>query len=386
MENVWLQLDIRTLNFIVILFSFIYCIGLLLFQVTQKPIEGLSLFSLSILIIGSGPLLLSLRDIIPNYLSIVGSNTLIALGFHLTLYSLSVFRGYSSKLSQFSSVLLIVVLVSFIYFTYYEPSIRSRIVVISLFMVFVTLSTAIVAVKGANEDLPLATKMMAIPFIAYGAFMVLRIVMSISEVEITDFMQASQVHQLTFLFSIVLIVSMSFSMLWMINARLLRINEHLLHQDPLTKLKNRRALNDAIPQFQQKVQNTPVSIVMSDVDNFKAINDQHGHLVGDDVIQAVANNIQDKLTDSAVAFRLGGDEIMILLPSYYLTDAEDWTNQLRQSISEISLDTQPTLQLTASFGIALLSPTGNWKESVEKADKALYQSKKNGRNKVSISA
>ncbi len=384
MDDFWL--DIRTLNFIVILFSAIYCIGLLLFQVAQKPIEGLSLFSLSIFIIGSGPLLLSLRGIIPDYLSIVGSNMLIALGFHLTLYSLSLFRGYSSKLSQLSSVLLLAVLISFIYFTYYVPSIQSRIVVISLFMSFVTFSTAVVSLKGKNEDFPLATKMMALPFIAYSAFMVLRIVMAISEAEITDFMQASQVHQLTFLFSIVLIVSMSFSMLWMINARLLRINEHLLHQDPLTKLKNRRALNDAISRFQQKAQSIPVSIIMSDVDNFKSINDYYGHLVGDDVIQAVANNIQNALSDSAVAFRLGGDEIIILIPSCYLNEAEVWTNQLRQSISDITLDTQPTLQLTASFGIALLSPTGNWKESVEKADKALYQSKRNGRNMVSTSA
>ncbi|MEZ9232217.1 GGDEF domain-containing protein [Vibrio amylolyticus] len=379
------SLDIRTLNFIVILFSIIYSIGLLLFQVTQKPIKGLSLFSLSIFIIGSGPILLGLRGIIPDYLSIIGSNVLIALGFHLTLYSLSLFRGYSSKLSQISSVLLLVVFISFIYFTYYVPSIRNRIVVISLFMALVTFSTAIVTLKGKKEDLPLATKMMALPFIAYSIFMVFRIVVSLSESKITNFMQAGQIHQMTFVFSIVLIVSMSFSMLWLINARLLRTNKHLLHLDPLTKLKNRRALNDAISRLQQTAQHTPVSIVMSDVDNFKSINDHYGHLVGDDVIQAVANNIQNELSDSADAFRLGGDEIMILIPGCSLNQAEAWTNQLRQLISDISLDTQPELQLTASFGITTLSPTGNWKESVDKADKALYQSKRNGRNMVSTS-
>ncbi|PMJ91742.1 GGDEF domain-containing protein [Vibrio sp. 10N.261.55.A7] len=379
------SLDIRTLNFIVILFSIIYSIGLLLFQVTQKPIKGLSLFSLSIFIIGSGPILLSLRGIIPDYLSIVGSNVLIAFGFHLTLYSLSLFRGYSSKLSQISSVLLLVVFISFIYFTYYVPSIRNRIVVISLFMALVTFSTAIVTLKGKKEDLPLATKMMALPFIAYSIFMVFRIVVSLSESKITNFMQAGQIHQMTFVFSIVLIVSMSFSMLWLINARLLRTNKHLLHLDPLTKLKNRRALNDAISRLQQTAQHTPVSIVMSDVDNFKSINDHYGHLVGDDVIQAVANNIQNELSDSADAFRLGGDEIMILIPGCNLNEAEAWTNQLRQLISNISLDTQPELQLTASFGITTLSPTGNWKESVDKADKALYHSKRNGRNMVSTS-
>ncbi|MCK6264657.1 GGDEF domain-containing protein [Vibrio sp. ZSDE26] len=380
------SLDMRTLNFIMILFSVIYCIGLLLFQIAQKPIEGLTLFSFSIFLIGSGPFLLSFRGIIPDYLSIVSSNMLIVLGFHLTLYSLSIFRGYSTRFSQLSSILLLVVLACFIYFTYYDPSIRIRIVTISLFLAFVTLSTAFVTIKGKNEDLPLAVRMMALPFVAYSVFMAVRAVLAINEAEIADFMQAKLVHQLTFLFSIVLIVAMSFSMLWLINARLLRANEHLLHQDPLTKLQNRRALNDTIWHFQHKAQYAPVSIIMSDVDNFKSINDQYGHLVGDDVIQIVANTTQHKLSDSAAAFRLGGDEIMILIPSCTLIEAEVWANQLRQTLSGVTLATQPELQLTVSFGIALLSPTKNWQESVEKADKALYQSKRNGRNTVSIVA
>lgn len=380
------SLDIRTLNFVMILFSVIYCIGLLLFQSAQKPIKGLSLFSLSIFIIGCGPLLLSFRGITPDYVSIIGSNMLIALGFHLTLYSLSLFRGYSTKLSQFSAILLLVVLIGFIYFTYYNPSIRGRVVMISLFLAFVTFCTAVVLVNGDNNDLSLATKMMALPFVAYSVFMIMRVMTSISDAEIIDFMRASLVHQLTFLFSIILIVSMSFSMLWMINARLLRKNEHLLHQDPLTKLKNRRALNDTIAGFQKKAQRAPVSIVMSDIDNFKSINDHYGHLLGDDVIQAVANNTRKELKDSAVAFRLGGDEMMVIIPNCHLDEAKAWTNQLRQSIADIRLDTQPELQFTASFGIALLSPTANWQQSVEEADKALYQSKGNGRNMVSVAA
>lgn len=379
------SLDIRTLNFIVILFSVIYCIGLLLFQISQERIKGLSLFSLSIFIIGSGPLLLSFRHIAPDYVSIIGSNMLIALGFHLTLYSLCLFRGYSTKSSQLSSLLLLAVFIGLTYFTYYVPSISSRVVVISAYLAFVTLSTAVACLRGENDDLPLATKMMALPFFAFSVFMMVRVGVSLSAPEITDFMQANLIHQLTFLLSIVLIVSMSFSMLWMINARLLRTNAYLLYQDPLTKLKNRRALNDTISTFQDKAQHAPASIVMFDVDNFKSINDQYGHSIGDEVIEAIANMTQIELKESATAFRFGGDEIMILISSCNLDEAESWTNQLRQSIAGIKLDTRPELNVTASFGIAPLTPTEDWKECIEKADKALYQSKRAGRNCVSVS-
>ncbi|MCE2595345.1 GGDEF domain-containing protein [Motilimonas cestriensis] len=377
-------LDIRTLNFIVILFSVIYCIGLLLFQVAQKPIKGLSLFSLSIFIIGTGPLLLSLRGVIPDYLSIIGANLFIAAGFHLTLYSLSLFRGYSVKLTKFSSLMLLVVFVGFVFFTYFEPSIKNRVVVISLYMAFVTISTAVVVIKGRNEDLPLATRMMALSFMAYGLFMLLRVVLSLSGAEIKNFMAANLIHQLTFLFSIILIVSMSFSMIWMINARLLRSIHCLSYQDPLTELQNRRALDDAIPLFQQQAQSAPVCMILSDIDNFKSINDQCGHLVGDDVIKVVAKVTLQSLYDSAVAFRLGGDEILILLPNCNLEQAKQFTDELRQSIVKLTIDEQPSLHVTSSFGIAQLSPTENWKACVERADKALYRVKHNGRNTLAI--
>ncbi|OEF08400.1 GGDEF domain-containing protein [Vibrio genomosp. F10] len=380
------SLDIRTLNFIVILFSVIYCIGLLLFQVAQKPIEGLSLFSLSIFLIGFGPLLLSLRGIIPDFLSIIGANVLIALGFHLTLYSLSIFRNYSLTLTYHSRVLLFAVLVGFVYFTYFVPSINNRIIVISLYLAFTTISTAIAVVKGTRKDLPLATRMMALPFLAYGGFMLIRVHVSLSEAEIDSFMSANTIHQLTFLFSVILIVSMSFSMLWMINARLLRSIHRLSYQDPLTGLKNRRALDEAMSDFKYNPSHAPVCLVMSDIDHFKAINDGHGHLVGDEVIKAIADSITQTLPDNAAAFRLGGDEIIILLPEYDLSHAQTFIDDLRHAIAETVIDGKPRLAFTSSFGIAQLQLTESWEECVDRADKALYQAKRGGRNRVSVIA
>ena len=378
------SLDIRTLNFIIILFSLIYCIGLLLFQFTQQTIRGLSTFAMSIFVIGSGPLMLSLRGDIPDWLSIVGANMLIAFGFHLSLYSLSLFRKHSLKYTYFSSLMMFIILIGFIYFTYYVPSIKYRIIVISLYMVFVTLSTAIVILKGKNDDLVLATRMMALSFAIYGGFMIFRIIALMPSLELTNFMTAGLIHQLTFLFSIVLIVSMSFIMLWMINARLLNSIHILSYHDPLTTLKNRRALEEVVPNMMQKVKTTPVSIIMTDIDKFKLINDQHGHIVGDRVIKMVAESIKKSLHSSASAFRFGGDEIMILLPNIHTEQAREIANKLRLSISEMTIDGNSELSFTSSFGVAQLSSFENWEECVDRADKALYQAKSNGRNRVAI--
>lgn len=124
------SLDMRTLNFIIILFSFIYCIGLLLFQFTQQPIKGLSIFSISIFVIGTGPFMLSLRGEFPDWVTVIGANMVIALGFHLALYSLCLFREYSLKCTYLSSLMML--LFCHVLFTSRSMSLPSRLELSSL--------------------------------------------------------------------------------------------------------------------------------------------------------------------------------------------------------------------------------------------------------------
>ncbi|MCG9641317.1 GGDEF domain-containing protein [Vibrio sp. Isolate34] len=380
------SLDMRTLNFIIILFSFIYCIGLLLFQFTQQSIKGLSMFSISIFVIGTGPLLLSLRGEAPDWISVIGANMVIVLGFHLTLYSLCMFREYSLKCTYLSGLLILALLPSFIYFTYYVPSIKARIIIISVYLAFVTLCTAFAVLKGQRDDLTLATRMMALSFAVYSGFMAFRVSVAFFSAELNDFMAAGLIHQAVFLFSIVLIVSMSFTMLWMINARLHSSIHDLSYRDHLTTLGNRRALDEMVPVMMKQVSTNPVSAIMMDIDNFKSINDQHGHIVGDLVIKSSAEMIQSviKTSPASSAFRFGGDEIMILLPNVDFHHAQLIASDLRLSISKITAVQGNDLSLTSSFGVAQLHQHESWDEFIGRTDKALYQAKKNGRNRISV--
>lgn len=175
-------------------------------------------------------------------------------------------------------------------------------------------------------------------------------------------------------------------MLWLINARLLRSIHDLSYSDPLTALGNRRALDEIVPVIMKQAGTAPVSAIMMDIDNFKSINDQHGHIVGDLVIKSFAEMVQSaiKTSPTASAFRFGGDEIMILLPNVNFLQAQAIACKLRLSISEISAVQGNEMFLTSSFGVAQLHPHENWDGFITRADKALYQAKTNGRNMTSI--
>jgi diguanylate cyclase (GGDEF)-like protein len=378
-------LDIRTLSIIFIIFSLIFSIGLLLFQSAQKQVLGLSLFSTSMFVIGSGTILLSLRGVIPDFISIIVANLTIAYGFHLVLHSLTIFRRHPRHIVQYSRIALFLVLVSFVQFTYYDQSIQNRIIVMSLYLAFVTASSAIVILNGKKNDLALAVNMMALPFIIYSLFMTFRAIKTHFALnDINSLISSNYLNEYTYILSIILIVSMSFSMLWLINARLVHSLQCISQQDPLTTLKNRRALDLAVKKHQAQVNYKSVCIVLLDIDNFKQVNDQFGHLVGDDAIKALAKTVLKLIDLPNTVFRLGGDEILIWLPNSNLERAAALSEKLRSAIQKIKLEQQPTLTITSSFGISLLSENEKWKDCVDRADRALYQAKLKGRNTIVI--
>lgn len=158
--------------------------------------------------------------------------------------------------------------------------------------------------------------------------------------------------------------------------------------DPLTEVSNRRALAWELPcQIQNAhAQGTPLSLVMLDLDNFKSVNDQHGHLVGDRVLQILAARIRNRLRVHDKIFRYGGEEFVILLKQ---TDADTaWlvAQRLRQVVGKqpFNLEQTLTLTVTISLGLSLLRPADDIKgvSLLQRADQNLLIAKSRGRNQV----
>nr|WP_241214444.1 hypothetical protein [Vibrio alfacsensis] len=192
------SLDIRTLNFIIILFSCIYSIGLIFYQFNQRKIPGLSCFAISLLFIGGGPFLLSFRDSASDWLTVTASNTIILIGFLLTLYGLSIFRAFPLNIARYLTAALPLTSGGIYYFTFHSPSIRSRIIVVSLYLSAVTFASAYAMLKGRNRDLQLPMVGMAASLLGFSAFMIGRTIWTYFDSELNNFMTAGLVHQLTF--------------------------------------------------------------------------------------------------------------------------------------------------------------------------------------------
>ncbi|MFT6389567.1 MAG: diguanylate cyclase (GGDEF)-like protein [Cellvibrionaceae bacterium] len=162
----------------------------------------------------------------------------------------------------------------------------------------------------------------------------------------------------------------------------------LAKYDPLTNCYNRRTLFDTFHYlFQQSRQaGTDLSCLMIDIDHFKSVNDNHGHSVGDQVIKFVVGIIQEKTRDTDIVGRYGGEEFCIVLPGFSNEEARNVAERIRVTIQHKSTKELTLVgRITTSIGICLLnskisSPT----EMVDLADKALYQAKNSGRNRVVV--
>jgi len=156
--------------------------------------------------------------------------------------------------------------------------------------------------------------------------------------------------------------------------------------DPLTCVCNRRALYDhATRELTRAARNhQPVTMLMVDIDHFKAVNDSHGHLVGDQVLRQTAAAIKGTLRASDVVARYGGEEFAVLLIDAKPDTARESAERLRQAIAAVEvLAPQGPVRVTASIGLA--STTGgeiDVEELMRRADAALYKAKQGGRDRV----
>lgn len=156
--------------------------------------------------------------------------------------------------------------------------------------------------------------------------------------------------------------------------------------DALTGLRSKRHLADELGREFSRAQryNRTFSLLMIDIDHFKAVNDHHGHQVGDVTLRAVAGNVLSCLPSDSLAARYGGEEFVVLLLETKLQDAAAIAERIRQAIEELTISyREAQLQVTVSIGCAEYSH-GDESETrlFERADQCMYAAKQAGRNAV----
>ncbi len=154
--------------------------------------------------------------------------------------------------------------------------------------------------------------------------------------------------------------------------------------DELTQVNNRASFNKDIIYYleEHKKTKTDLSITLFDLDHFKSVNDNHGHVVGDEVLISLSSLLKKQLRKTDILSRWGGEEFVVLLPNTDIESAKMVAKSLSLAISNYKFIKD--IKLTCSFGVVQMSEMDTPKSLIEKADIALYRAKENGRNRIEV--
>ncbi len=156
-----------------------------------------------------------------------------------------------------------------------------------------------------------------------------------------------------------------------------RIDHFLTQFDPLTGLANRRVLEATLAS-----ETGNVVLLLADLDDFKQINDTHGHLIGDEVLKRAAAELEKSAPACALTCRYGGEEFVVVLRDTELCDGAVAAEQLRESFAAKQLGAEKETPLTVSIGLATARQGETAHELIGRADAALYAAKRAGRDRV----
>lgn len=174
------------------------------------------------------------------------------------------------------------------------------------------------------------------------------------------------------------------------------LEKDLIH-DPLTGLKTRAFFQEETTIYISQIASLNegkrkewfgfrnLSILFFDTDNFKKINDTYGHAVGDEVLKKIAETINKSVREGDTVSRWGGEEIVASLLGANTEDARTKAEEIRKKIEDLTFDSTPGLKVTDSIGVASYVKGDSLDEVVGRADKAMYEAKQTGKNKVVVS-
>jgi len=294
--------------------------------------------------------------------------------------------------SHYKIWLILPVVIATLFLTFVWPNRDLRIVIIGVWLIFARLSYIWILLRYAhnNKIEKLASNLAAFVAFAEVVFTVIYTVYgSLGHIPIIG-SQISWIANMTWLGALLGITIGVPLLMFLSVGRLVEKLDFAAHHDSLTKLLNRRgffARTYALISIAQRNKQS-ITVMMLDIDHFKRINDRHGHAVGDEVIETLAQKLHSILRDTDVVARWGGEEFCVLLHDATSEYAVTIANRIRESFSD-TCKLNPYLDgvITLSAGIAnqVIDEKKTFDHVQTNADTALYQAKKDGRNCVRTS-
>ena len=351
--------------------------------------DGLGRWAAALLVNAIGHLLIMLRGLIPDVLSIVVGNLMLS----------SVFVGMIAAVYQFQGrpvrwpLLLAPPLLVLVFVSVFIDNFPARVSFVGLVIGLQALWALLAALSHRHATVGRGQWLLVAGLLLEAVVLGVRALVAIStHSEATNILQSSALQTLTFLatFSVVLVSSVGF--VFMSRDRADENNRVLAALDPLTGVANRRSLIAALDRDVARAQRMrePMALMMVDIDHFKDVNDQYGHPAGDRVLCSVVNVLRQRVRAQDLVGRYGGEEFMVLLPDTGLTGAQQLARALCKAVEESRCPADgvpgPGIAVTVSIGVfgGRLESGDSWDMLIAAADRALYQAKNNGRNRVEV--
>lgn len=342
-----------------------------------------------------GFFLLILRNIIPDFLSVFIANILIYSSYLLQFEGVRWFRGKTGFLwTSYASLTAFTLL--FAYYSLIFDNLQMRMYVVSIFYALFSFQTAYELVNNATGIMKRAHWFTGSLFLIHGFSMVVRLLIVLLSPPMTDlFAPNLGLSIVTFLIPIPVHIAWSFGLIQLNSERLeLELNSAreelvlLAMRDSLTGAYNNRYFFEIGKNEVHMAQryNYPISVIMYDIDYFKQINDTYGHPTGDQVLKSLVDTSRKCLRDADILGRLGGDEFALILLQTDQQKAMLVAERLRQLVEAVILPTEDGIvKYTISMGVSEVCINEDGVEhAIKRADKALYEAKRNDKNLVAV--
>ncbi|HQN64455.1 MAG TPA: GGDEF domain-containing protein [Methylophilus sp.] len=377
--------DLRTIVFMSMLLTFMFSMMLAITRVHHKEIHGPGYWSVGNLVVGLGMILVLIQLDSSKVLFLPG---MALIGTGLSLY-INGIQAFTNRIPDHRIPVLVFVLLLGMdaYYMLVQHDVRTMVVLDSAVFALVYLLCA--RLTTSKDDGLLGTLF----WIASSLFLISALVMAAramlalnADASVFQSLASWSVNANVFLLGAVIQFFISGLFLLMLSYRLTQNMASIALMDGLTGVVNRRGLEDAAHKMQGicKRINLSMTVMMIDIDHFKKVNDQYGHLVGDDMLRHLAKTITGILRSGDVLGRYGGEEFCVCLPNTTEQDAVGLAERIRIGVENAPLlDRRHKIHVTVSIGVADSVRVGyDFKALVHAADNALYQAKNAGRNRV----
>ncbi|MGE4552468.1 MAG: GGDEF domain-containing protein [Desulfovibrionaceae bacterium] len=393
-------MDMRTLLLVGALACLTLAGVMVYYAMARRTYPGFHYWTGGIVCSGVGTVLVVLRGVLPDFVSIFLANALIAALPLLLAEGLAAFVGLARRPMAYNLVLYALFLLAFAWGTYLHPNLPFRIVVLCLTLTILFAEMLVIAVRRIPDVLKEQDRLLVTSILFALAASLFRVGVTVLSPRTPTFLaHAGTLQFAAVLLTILAVIGIAGSFLILNTHRMERdLNEArrkietLANTDGLTGLFNRRYFDAKLKQELERLQRSaqPLSLIMADIDCFKLYNDTYGHQAGDDCLKQVAVAFQEsggRVSD--IAARYGGEELVMLLPNTDGNGVHKVALAIQAAVQALAIPhatSTAAAVVTLSVGIATVRPDRSLAPDmlVRFADQALYQSKAHGKNQIRI--